>query len=117
MKHRSAGHNRDVIQPRQICQSNRAWHEIPVQSHSSDHTYVVSIPPWGEDDAICDCTGFHFRDHCSHVDAAFELLCRWEEGCSEVQQTTKQQMKRICPNCGGPTDIVVEIGDEDDDQE
>ena len=96
----------------QECLSATGWQEIEVLS--SDKTkapYVVTIPPWdrGElTEVTCSCPSFLHRGWCRHQGAALKALCRWSELESSLEQSQEQRVKRICPECGGRTHIVVE---------
>ena len=95
----------DVIQE---CQQVTSWLTIEVASSADDTSYTVTIPPTEQDaDTVCTCPSFAFRGYCRHIDAAFADICGWRQDQSDVEQTIEEAKKRVCPVCGGPTNIVI----------
>lgn len=95
----------------QQCAAAVGWHEVEVDSSSGKGSYVVTVPPWGIDDAVCDCRGYQFRQKCRHLDAARKQCCDWNSVKRDAQ-TPVQRMQNICPECGSETiTLTVEVPD------
>ena len=93
----------------QECSMLGGWQEVAVPSATDESAYyLVTLPPWdrNEAEAVCKCPGYEFRGRCRHQREALEQICNWSELDSQPQ-TTDQQRDRICPECGGPTKVVV----------
>lgn len=96
----------------QECQANGGFQEVPVPSSQGDGFYIVTLPPWDrtEEEAVCECQSYEFRGKCRHQREALTLVCNWS-ALDGQPQTSEQEAKHICPECGGRTQVVV-IGDE-----
>lgn len=93
----------------QECAQNQGWQEIQVPSASDPEVYyLVTVPPWDrtEDEAVCECYGYEYRGRCRHQREALSMICNWSSLDSE-KQTADQEKRRICPECGGPTKVVL----------
>lgn len=100
----------------QQCSQSTGWKEIEIES-SSGGQYTVVVPPWGDNDAVCDCRGFHFRGHCRHIQEASERYCDWSSLKRDIQND-KQKMLSICPECGSNTiTLTVEVQNGKDQKE
>lgn len=95
----------------QECEQNNGWQEVQVPSSSGKETYTVSLPPWDrtEDEVVCECSSYLFRGRCRHQREALSLVCNWSE-LDGKPQTEAQAAMKICPECGGRTQVVV-LGD------
>jgi hypothetical protein len=93
----------------QECKSKDGWQEIPVKSSNPENApYIVTIPSWAVEDAICSCPGFEYRGKCRHLSEASAKICSWSEIDSDFRQTEEQKRKRICPKCGNKTVTIIE---------
>ena len=83
--------------------------EIPSKSHPGT-THQVLLPPWDftGKEGVCDCDGFRFKKgFCSHIEAAKEMVCQWNELDGPEVQTAEQRNDRVCPRCGCLTTIEI----------
>lgn len=97
----------------QECASTSEFQEVEVPSSSSDDIfYLVTLPPWDrvESEIVCECPSYEFRGRCRHQREALLMVCSWCE-LDGKPQTTDERRKRICPECGSRTQIVM-IGEE-----
>jgi len=93
----------------QECALNSGWQEVQVPSATDEKVYyLVTLPPWDrtEAEAVCECPGYEFRGRCRHQREALEKICNWSELDSRPQ-TDDERSRRICPECKGPTQVVV----------
>lgn len=96
----------------QECNSKDGWQEVYIASSSPEKApYMVMIPSWGIDDAVCSCPGYEYRGKCRHLSEASAQVCMWSEIDSDIKQTEEQKRKRICPKCGNQTSTVIEDDD------
>lgn len=86
----------------QQCRNARGWKEIEIESSKGDSSYTVAIPPWGSDDAACDCKGFLFRGNCRHIAEAANDICEWSSLLDDCQNN-QQRALGLCPKCGSKT--------------
>lgn len=96
----------------QECRQLDGWQEIEVPSSTSEVIYyLVTLPPWDrtEEEAVCECPGYEFRGRCRHQREALAMVCNWSE-LDSVAQTDDERMRQICPECKGPTQVVVMNG-------
>lgn len=97
----------------QECASLTEWQEIEVPSATRpDFHYVVTLPPWNrdEDEAVCECESYEYRGRCRHQREALQQICSWSQ-LDGPTQTPEQRKEHICPDCGGPTNLVA-LGEE-----
>jgi hypothetical protein len=93
----------------QECVQNSGWQEVEVPSASNEVVfYLVTLPPWdrSEEEAVCECPGYEFRGRCRHQREALALICNWSE-LDSIPQTADEQRRQICPECKGPTQVVI----------
>lgn len=95
----------------QECAKNGGFQTVEVASSDGETIYQVVLPPWDrtEVESICECPSYTFRGRCRHQREALGLICNWTELDGQAQ-TAEQTGDKICPECGGRTQIVV-IGD------
>jgi hypothetical protein len=97
------------VQIIQECEVNTGFQEVKVPSSTDPSAYyLVTLPPWDrtEEEAVCECESYQFRGRCRHQREALALVCNWTE-LDGQPQTSQQRAERVCPECGGPTQIVV----------
>lgn len=97
----------------QECAKNGEFQEVEILSATDPGIYyLVTVAPWDTSAAelVCECFSYEHRGYCRHQREAFAQICRWSELDGKAQ-TAEQAAKRLCPECGGPTQAVV-IGDE-----
>lgn len=94
----------------QQCRSLDGWIPVRIESESVPGVhYTVLINSWGnQDDAICECKGYHFNGHCKHQLLAWDRVCRWREIDGPETQNEQQRHDKICPRCGAATMWVME---------
>lgn len=93
----------------QVCETAIGWQEVEIRSGSDpDVMYIVTLPPWDRvpDQCSCSCPSYQHRGHCRHQREAFEVICGWSAKGGKAQ-TSQQVMARVCPDCGGPTKLVI----------
>lgn len=94
----------------QECKSSDGIHEVEIPSASDpDVLYLVLINPWDRNasEVVCECPSYIHRGYCHHQAEAFATVCRWVSTSGKAQ-TAEQAAKKICPECGGPTRIVID---------
>ncbi len=96
----------------QECQSATGWQEVEVPSSDpAKQPYILTIPPWDRGDTSqvsCSCPSYLNRGWCRHQREAYSYVCGWSGYESVLEQTNEQMLKKVCPECGGPTRVVVE---------
>lgn len=86
---------------------------MPVKVRSTtnpDSIYRVYVNPWGaQEENICECRGYTYTGHCKHQMMAADMICGWSELDCDEQQNIFEKKSKMCPRCGGPTKIEVEV--------
>ncbi len=101
----------------QQCRSVDGWVPIRVGSSSQEGLhYTVLVNPWGETESnICQCIGYTHHGHCRHQEEASDRICGWraviDGRWTSDQQSDSENISRTCPWCHGPTMIIMEIID------
>lgn len=93
----------------QECAKNGEFQEIAITSATDPEIYyLVTVAPWDTkaDEIVCECFSYEHRGYCRHQREAFTQICRWTE-LDGKRQTAEQAAKKICPECGGATRMVV----------
>lgn len=93
---------------RQECNTVGHFQEFIIPSKTNPGLdYKVLIHPLDpKNKSFCECEGFHFRKHCSHIDIASNWRCDWIEG-KGVRQSIEEQVNHKCPKCGDKTILAV----------
>jgi len=92
----------------QECKTLTEWQEVMVASSQGDKEYLVLLPPWDrtEKEAVCECQSYEYRGKCRHQREALSMICSWSE-LDGKKQTPDERKGHLCPDCGGPTNMVV----------
>ena len=90
--------------------------EIMQQCHSlTQRQFNVGgyVQDWQGRGWECSCKAYKFakadkwgEKTCKHIKQALSEQCGWHEQWSDSRQTEEQAKNKICPDCGGPTDLV-----------
>jgi hypothetical protein len=98
----------------QECRTLDGWQPVKVRSSDGKNWYLVLVNPWDTpNENICECKGYMFNGRCRHQQVATDSLCRWfDDGKKSEIQTPEQRLDKVCPRCGGPTQVVVEVEED-----
>lgn len=88
----------------ECAQIRQGVHRSVLSSDGKRH-YRVYVTGDGEN-ADCTCPGYKYHGKCRHVEQVRRELCGWHMEYSEEQQTLEQNVRCVCPRCGGETELV-----------